>query len=91
MAKLTIAEAESLHKEGVLSDAALKEMQDKGLVSTRTRNEKRVMKTSEGTHVTPQFYFQGLEGKPYSKKMTELKSKVQSLVNEYTTTIKIKK
>ena len=85
MAKLTVAEAQSLHDEGVLSASALKEMQDKGLVSTRTRNEKRVMKTADGGYVTPQFYFQGLKGQSYSKKMTDLRSKVQTLFNEFTT------
>ena len=85
MAKLTVAEAESLHKEGVLSASALKEMQDKGLVSTRTRNEKRVMKTAQGGFVTPQFYFQGLDGHEYSKKMQDLRSKVQTLINDFTT------
>ena len=88
MGKLTVAEAEALHKEGVLTKASLKEMQDKGLVSSRTRNEKRVVKTANGTFVTPQFYFQGLDGNGYSKKMTELRAKVTNLINEYTTTIK---
>ena len=91
MGKLTVAEAEALQKEGVLSKASVQEMQDKGLVSSRTRNEKRVVKTASGTYVTPQFYFQGLNGNGYSKKMTELRTKVQGLINEYTTTIKTNK
>jgi len=91
MAKLTVAEAESLHKEGVLSASALKEMQDKGLVSTRTRNEKRVMKTAQGGFVTPQFYFQGLDGHEYSKKMQDLRGKVQTLINDFTTIQKTNK
>jgi len=90
MGKLTVAEAETLQKEGVLTKASLKEMQDKGLVSSRTRNEKRVVKTANGTFVTPQFYFQGLNGNGYSKKMTELRQKVTNLINEYTTTVKTK-
>ena len=83
MGKLTIAEVEELNKTGVLSDASVKEMQDKGLVSSRTRNEKRVVKTANGTFVTPQFYFQGLNGNKYSKPMTELKDKVAKLINKY--------
>ena len=90
MGKLTVAEAETLQKEGVLTKASLKEMQDKGLVSSRTRNEKRVVKTANGTFVTPQLYFQGLNGNGYSKKMTELRQKVTNLINEYTTTVKTK-
>jgi len=65
-------------------------MQDKGLVSSRTRNQKRVVKTANGTFVTPQFYFQGLNGNGYSKKMTELRTKVQTLINDYTTIVKLK-
>mgnify|MGYP005989492883 CR=1 FL=1 len=90
MGKLTIAEVEELNKTGVLSDASVKEMQDKGLVSSRTRNEKRVVKTANGTFVTPQFYFQGLNGNKYSKPMTELKDKVATLINKYTTIQKVK-
>ena len=90
MGKLTVAEAQALQKEGVLSKASLQEMQDKGLVSSRTRNEKRVVKTANGTFVTPQFYFQGLDGSKYSKKMTELRNEVTNLINKYTTTVKTK-
>ena len=45
---------------------------------------RRVMKTANGSYVTPQLYFQGLKGGKYSSKMTELKSKFLNLVNEYT-------
>ena len=90
MGKLTIAEVEELSKTGVLSDASVKEMQDKGLVSSRTRNQKRVVKTANGTYVTPQFYFQGLNGSEYSKPMTKLKDEVANLINKYTTIQKVK-
>tara|TARA_R100000951_G_scaffold23994_1_gene20204 strand:- start:281 stop:553 length:273 start_codon:yes stop_codon:yes gene_type:complete len=90
MGKLTIAEVEELSKTGVLSDASVKEMQDKGLVSSRTRNQKRVVKTANGTYVTPQFYFQGLNGNGYSKPMTKLKDEVANLINKYTTIQKVK-
>ena len=43
MGKLTVAEAEQLEKQGVLSNKAIKEMQDSGLVSTRKRNTRRYM------------------------------------------------
>tara|TARA_R100001530_G_scaffold92090_1_gene63974 strand:- start:234 stop:512 length:279 start_codon:yes stop_codon:yes gene_type:complete len=84
MGKLTVNEAEQLQKSGVLSKKAVEEMQEKGLVSTRRRGTKRVMKTADGGYVTPQLYFQGLKGNKYSTKMTELKTKFNDLVNEYT-------
>jgi len=85
MGKLTIAEAEQLEKEGVLSQKAIKEMQDSGLVSTRKRNTRRYMKTADGNWVCPQLYFQGLNGSEYSKKMVEFRNRFNNLLNEYTT------
>ena len=43
------------------------------------------MKTSDGKWVTPQLYFQGLDGSEYSKKMTEFRAEFQSLVTKYCT------
>jgi hypothetical protein len=85
MGKLTVNEAQKLQESGVLSKKAVEEMQEKGLVSTRRRGTKRVMKTANGGYVTPQLYFQGLKGNKYSAKMTELKNKFNELMNQYTT------
>jgi hypothetical protein len=92
MGKLTVNEAEDLKKKGLLDNKALKEMQDNGLVGTRARNsERKVMKTSKGSYVTPSLYFRGLsKGGEYSKKMVEFRSEFNKLVNKYTTTIKNK-
>ena len=88
MGKLTTKEAEKLHKEGLLTDETLKEMQNTGLVGRRARNERRVMKNKNGGYVTPQLYFRGLsrDGE-YSNKMTKFREKFNELVSEYTTTI----
>ena len=88
MGKLTVNEAEKLQESGVLSKKAVEEMQDKGLVSTRRRSNRRYIKTADGGWVTPQLYFQGLGGNKYSTKMTKLKNKFNDLVNEYTTETK---
>jgi len=84
MGKLTVKETEALQREGILSKASVKEMQDKGLVSSRQRNARRYMKTAFGNLVTPQLYFQGLAGQKYSKSMTELRTKFNDLIKEYT-------
>ena len=88
MGKLTTKEAENLHKEGLITDETLKEMQNTGLVGRRTRNERRVIKNKNGGYVTPQLYFRGLsrDGE-YSNKMTEFRTKFNELVAEYTITI----
>tara|TARA_R100001530_G_C4291083_1_gene148025 strand:+ start:263 stop:529 length:267 start_codon:yes stop_codon:yes gene_type:complete len=88
MGKLTVKEAEALQKEGVLTEASVQEMQDKGLVSSRQRNSRRYMKTAGGGFVTPQLYFQGLNGHKYSKEMTELRDKFNKLIQPITTTKK---
>ena len=88
MGKLTTKEAENLHKEGLITDETLKEMQNTGLVGRRARNERRVIKNKNGGYVTPQLYFRGLsrDGE-YSNKMTKFREKFNELVSEYTTTI----
>ena len=88
MGKLTTKEAENLHKEGLLTDETLKEMQDTGLVGRRARNERRVIKNKNCGYVTPQLYFRGLsrDGE-YSDKMTKFREEFNELVNKYTTLI----
>ena len=44
MGKLTKKEAEQLQNEGILTDEAVNEMQDLGLVGRKSRGTKRVMK-----------------------------------------------
>ena len=85
MGKLTMTEAETLKKEGVLSSKSVTEMQNQGLISKAKRGTKRYMTTATGSYVSPQLYFQGLKGQEYSKKMTELKEKVNKLFHDYTT------
>ena len=41
MGKLTTKEAEQLKKEGLLTDEALNEMQEAGLVGRRSTNERK--------------------------------------------------
>ena len=86
MGKLTKKEAEQLQNEGILTDEAVEEMQDLGLVGRKSRGTKRVMKSKNNSWVSPQFYFRGLQGDEYSTKMTELSNKVHELFEEYTTT-----
>ena len=85
MGKITVSEAEQLRKDGVLSDAAIAEMQKSGLVGIRKRGTRRYMKTADGKWVCPQLYFQGLNNSDYSKKMTEFREKFNALLVEYTT------
>ena len=85
MGKLTVAEAETLQKEGILSSKSVTEMQTQGLISKTRKGQKRYMKTATGSWVSPQLYFQGLKGQEYSKKKTEFKTKFNDLCKSYTT------
>ena len=84
MGKLTVSEAETLKKEGILSNSSVSKMQEQGLISKQRRGTKRYMKTASGSWVSPQLYFQGLKGQEYSKKMSEFKTKFNELCQKYT-------
>mgnify|MGYP003149729613 CR=1 FL=1 len=88
MGKLTIGEVEDLKKKGVLSDTAIKGLQNKGLVGTRKRGNRKFLKNvNNGTKIYPQLYFSGLgKGNDYTKDMLEIKEKFTSLIEPYTTT-----
>tara|TARA_Y100000361_G_scaffold35225_2_gene29663 strand:+ start:3687 stop:3962 length:276 start_codon:yes stop_codon:yes gene_type:complete len=88
MAKLTLSDAQALVKNKVLTEESLKEMQDAGMVSTRTRNAKRYMKTADGADVSPTLYFRGLRGHQESPKMVELRNEVNKIIEKYTKPIK---
>ena len=90
MGRLTIDEVDKMKEAGVLTDKAVKEMQDSGLVGSRKRGTRRFMKKTglkNGTKVFPQLYFSGFgKGNPYSKDMKELRSKFSELIKPYTKT-----
>ena len=86
MGKITLTEAENLVKQGTISKKAFEKMQKDGLVGTRKRGEKRYIKTKENTWVSPQFYYQGLNGKTESEGMKLLRSKVSEVIKEHTVT-----
>ena len=79
MGKLTVKQAEELVNKGILDKGTLDTMQTEGLVSQRRNSTKRFIKTTEGTWVSPQLYFARLNGKTYSKKMTQLKDEVYNI------------
>jgi len=84
MGKLTVKQAEELVNKGILNKDTLENMQTEGLVSQRRNSTRRFIKTSEGTWVTPQFYFQGLRGQTPSKKMNQLKDEIATVIEKYT-------
>jgi len=88
MGKLTLAAANKLVEEEILTEKSLKEMQERGQVSTRGRNPKRYMEAADKAQVSPTLYFRGGSGHPESPKMIELRKKVNQLIEKYTKPIK---
>ena len=85
MGKITEKDANSLKKSGILSKAALEEMQSKGLVSKKRGSVKKFFKTANGSNVQYMHYWRGIGDATPSKKMSEFLEKVNKLHNEYST------
>ena len=90
MGKITSKDADKLKKSGILSEAALNEMQSKGLVSKGRKSIKRFFKTAEGSNVQYMHYWRGIGKAQPSKRMSEFLEKVDKLHSEYSTTTKTK-
>ena len=86
MSKISQKDTQALIDAGALTTEDVAKLQTEGLVATRKTSKKRFMKTASGTWVSPQFYFQGLKGQTYSKKMADLKTKIDTLIEEFATT-----
>jgi|ETNmetMinimDraft_33_1059910.scaffolds.fasta_scaffold55683_3 hypothetical protein len=86
MGKITVKDAESLEKSGILSKTALEEMQNKGLVSKNKTTVRRFIKTADGKWVEPQLYFRGSKNTTKSKRMESFITDYNKLVEKYTTT-----
>ncbi|MAC52335.1 MAG: hypothetical protein CME31_07300 [Gimesia sp.] len=86
MGKITVKDAESLEKSGILSKTALEEMQNKGLVSKNKTTVRRFIKTADGKWVEPQLYFRGSKDTTKSKRMESFITDYNKLVEKYTTT-----
>ena len=87
MGKITVKDAEALQKSGILSEAAVNEMHEKGLVSKRRENAiRRFIKTADGKWVEPMLYFRGSKDTTKSKKMESFITEYTNLLEKYTTT-----
>ena len=90
MGRLTIDEVDKMKEAGVLTDKAVKEMQNSGLVGSRKRGTRRFMKKTglkNGAKVYPQLYFSGFgKGNKYTTDMTKLREDFNKLIQKYTIT-----
>lgn len=86
MGKLSSSDAELLQKKGILSKKTTGQMQKEGLVSTRTRNTAKYMKTADGKWVSPELFFRGKKSSKNSNKMDDFRNDFNKLVKKYCTT-----
>jgi len=86
MGKLTVKQANELKDSGVITQETLTTLQKNGIVSTRTKKAERYIQSDKGNWVIPVVYFRGLNGGGYSAEMTELKGKINELIDTYTLT-----
>ena len=87
MGKITRKDATDLIDKGIITEEDLKEMENQNLVSKRGKTAKRYIKSDDGKWVEPMFYYKGLkkDGK-YSTKMTKLRTVVNQVISDHTTT-----
>ena len=87
MGKITIKDAEALQKSGILSEAAVTEMHEKGLVSKKRDDAiRRFIKTADGKWVEPMLYFRGSKDTTKSKNMKSFIDEYNILLKKYTIT-----
>ena len=87
MGKITVKDAEALQKSGILSEAAVNEMHDKGLVSKKRDDAiRRFIKTADGKWVEPMLYFRGSKDTTKSKNMKSFIDEYNTLLKKYTIT-----
>ena len=86
MGKITVKDAEALRTSGVLSDAAVAELEDKGFVSKDRATVRWTFKTPENKLVEPCLYFRNAKGTTKSKKMQSFVTEYNSLLEKYATT-----
>ena len=84
MGKIKRETALKMVEDNQLSQENFDKMEASGQIAKPKGSSERVIRTASNTWVTPQFYFQGLNKSKRSKKMLELKDKVNQLVIEYT-------
>ena len=84
MGKLSRNKAIELLEGGTITQEAFDNMETAGQIAKQRGNTERVIKSKNNTWVTPMFYYKGLNGKERSKKMLELRDKVNQIIADYT-------
>ena len=85
MGRLTINEVENLKKAGILDEASVDEMKERGLVGSRKRRKVTpYMVNKDDTKVYPQLYFKGHGGGTDSNEMVTFRKEFEELIEKHT-------
>ena len=84
MGKMSRKDVEIWKEKGVLTDDKIKALEKENLISKRSSNPKKYVKSANGVYVEPMFYFKGLkkDGK-YTKDMTKMRKEVNVIIGKY--------
>ena len=84
MGKLSRKKAIELLEGGTITQEAFDNMEEAGQIAKERGNTERVIRTGSNTWVTPMFYFKGLNKSKRTKKMLELREKINQLILDFT-------
>jgi len=85
MGKLTVAQADSLQKKGVLTKSARTKMQNEGLITEKKQTKQYYIKTGPNQFNKPQMYIEGIRGLTVS---TEGQTTINTLREEWQSLLK---
>ena len=84
MGKLSRKKAIELLEGGTITQQSFDNMEAAGQIAKERGNTERVIRTGSNTWVTPMFYFKGLNKSKRTKKMLELREKINQLILDFT-------
>ena len=84
MGKLSRKKATEMVESGTISQDNFDKMEAAGQIAKERGNTERVIRTGSNTWVTPMFYFKGLNNSKRTKRMLELREKINQLIINFT-------
>jgi len=84
MGKLSRKQALNMLDAETITQESFDKMEAAGQIAKERGNTERVIRTGSNTWVTPMFYFKGLNKSKRTKKMLELREKINQLILDFT-------
>tara|TARA_R100000789_G_scaffold39259_1_gene41331 strand:+ start:347 stop:634 length:288 start_codon:yes stop_codon:yes gene_type:complete len=84
MGKLSRKQALNMLDAETITQESFDKMEAAGQIAKERGETERVIRTGSNTWVTPMFYFKGLNKSKRTKKMLELREKINQLIVDFT-------